>query len=126
MLTDAITRMLPGTLRNEDAYTQESHYDGLLEYPQYTRPWSWRGPRQREDILKSDDNSSVTFLDSNTLSESGEIILTPPEVLRSGHHANIKAWQREQSILRTKQKRPDLWERALAEGLVTENEINLH
>jgi tRNA (guanine37-N1)-methyltransferase len=77
MLTDAITRMLPGTLRNEEAYSLESHFEGLLEYPQYTRPWDFNG-------------------------------MTPPEVLRSGHHANIAAWQREQSILRKKQKRPDL------------------
>ncbi|MDR1805270.1 MAG: tRNA (guanosine(37)-N1)-methyltransferase TrmD [Clostridium sp.] len=80
MLTDAITRVLPGTLRNEEAYSLESHYNGLLEYPQYTRPWDFEG-------------------------------ITPPEILRSGHHANIKAWQLEQSIERTKAKRPDLWER---------------
>jgi len=93
MLTDAITRMLPGTLRNEEAYSLESHYNGLLEYPQYTRPWTWM---------------------------CDEKIIEPPEVLRSGHHANIKAWQREQSILRTKQKRPDLWEKAVAEGFAEE------
>ncbi|MDR3344941.1 MAG: tRNA (guanosine(37)-N1)-methyltransferase TrmD [Oscillospiraceae bacterium] len=81
MLADAITRMLPGTLRNEEAYSLESHYNGLLEYPQYTRPWDWQG-------------------------------MTPPEVLRSGHHANIRAWQQEESLRRTAEKRPDLPERS--------------
>lgn len=80
VLCDSIARMIPGVLKNEDAYTKESHYNGLLEYPQYTRPSVWRG---RE----------------------------VPEVLLSGHHANIEKWQEEQSLLRTQQKRPDLLEK---------------
>ena len=64
ILADCISRMLPGVLPNEDAYTLESHYSGLLEYPQYTRPFEWHGK-------------------------------TVPEVLISGHHANIQKWQRE-------------------------------
>ncbi|MBR5112721.1 MAG: tRNA (guanosine(37)-N1)-methyltransferase TrmD, partial [Clostridia bacterium] len=39
ILADCISRMLPGVLPNEDAFTLESHYSGLLEYPQYTRPY---------------------------------------------------------------------------------------
>lgn len=80
ILTDCISRMLDGVLRNEEAYSLESHYDGLLEYPQYTKPFEWHGK-------------------------------TVPEVLISGHHANIDKWRREQSILRTKEKRPDLYEK---------------
>lgn len=59
MLADSVARMLPGVLANEDAFTLESHYNGLLEYPQYTRPEVWNGIRV-------------------------------PEVLLSGHHANIE------------------------------------
>ncbi|MCR4564408.1 MAG: tRNA (guanosine(37)-N1)-methyltransferase TrmD [Clostridiales bacterium] len=80
ILTDCISRMLDGVLRNEEAYSLESHYEGLLEYPQYTKPYEWRGK-------------------------------TVPEVLISGHHANIEKWRREQSVERTKQKRPDLYEK---------------
>jgi tRNA (guanine37-N1)-methyltransferase len=80
ILTDCISRMLDGVLRNEEAYSLESHYDGLLEYPQYTKPYEWNGKKV-------------------------------PEVLISGHHANIEKWRREQSILRTKEKRPDLYEK---------------
>jgi len=82
ILTDCISRMLDGVLRNEEAYSLESHYDGLLEYPQYTKPYEWRGK-------------------------------TVPEVLISGHHANIEKWRMEQSLLRTKEKRPDLYEKYL-------------
>ncbi len=77
VLCDSVCRMLPGVLKNEDAYTRESHFDGLLEYPQYTRPAVWKG---RE----------------------------VPEVLLSGHHANIEKWQEEQSYKRTLEKRPDM------------------
>lgn len=77
MLADAVARMLPGVLPNEDAFTQESHFSGLLEYPQYTRPFEWQGRQV-------------------------------PEVLISGHHANIAKWQREQSLQRTLERRPDL------------------
>lgn len=81
VLTDAVCRMLDGVLPNDEAKTLESHYNGLLEYPQYTRPPVWRG-------------RSV------------------PEVLLSGHHEKIEAWRREQSLLRTKERRPDLLETA--------------
>ena len=81
ILADAISRMLPGVLANEDAFTLESHYGSLLEYPQYTRPFEWHGEKV-------------------------------PEVLISGHHANIAKWQREQSLKRTLERRPDMLERA--------------
>ncbi len=81
VLADSIARMLPGVLTNEDAYQFESHYSGLLEYPQYTRPFEWHGKQV-------------------------------PDVLISGHHANIAKWQRQQSLLRTKERRPDLFEKA--------------
>ena len=78
---DTVTRLIPGVLGAEDGFKNESHYNGLLEYPQYTRPPVWNGK---------------------------EI----PEVLVSGHHANIKKWKREQSLLITMKKRPDMLERA--------------
>ena len=78
VLVDTIARMVPGVLPDEEAFTAESHWDGLLEHPQYTRPENWRG---RE----------------------------VPEVLLSGHHANIEAWRREMSLRRTKKDRPDLF-----------------
>ena len=81
VLADSISRMLPGVLANDEAYEEESHYNSLLEYPQYTRPFEWHGKQV-------------------------------PEVLISGHHANIMKWRREQSLKRTYERRPDLLETA--------------
>lgn len=74
---DAVSRLVPGVLSAESSYENESHYSGLLEYPQYTRPQVWHGR---------------------------EI----PEVLISGHHANVEKWKREQSLVNTLEKRPDM------------------
>ncbi len=77
-VADAVCRMVPGVLPDETAFQQESHWDGLLEYPQYTHPAQWRG----RDV---------------------------PEVLLSGHHANITRWRRKMSLKRTRRDRPDLF-----------------
>ena len=77
---DAVCRMVPGVLAEDVCFTDESHYSGLLEYPQYTRPEEWRGQRV-------------------------------PDILLSGHHANIEKWRRRQSLLLTRTRRPDLFER---------------
>ena len=79
VMMDCISRLVPGVLNNEESAQTESFDDGLLEYPQYTRPEEWNGKRV-------------------------------PEVLLSGHHANIEKWRLEQSLIRTKERRPDLYE----------------
>ena len=81
VMVDAISRMVPGVLGNQDSGAFESFEGNLLEHPQYSRPEEWHGKKV-------------------------------PEVLLSGHHKNIEAWRRRQSILRTKERRPDLLERA--------------
>lgn len=77
VLIDCIARMVKGVLPNDEAFSQESHFNGLLEHPQYTKPFNWEGKEV-------------------------------PDVLISGHHANIEKWKREQSLLRTYLKRPDM------------------
>jgi tRNA (guanine37-N1)-methyltransferase len=84
ILTDSVARLCPGVLSDEECYTDESHFSGLLEYPQYTRPYIWNG---RE----------------------------VPEVLRSGHHANIVKWKKEQALRRTRERRPDMYEQYIKE-----------
>lgn len=81
VLADVVCRMVPGVLAAEECYENESHFSGLLEYPQYSRPRVWK---ERE----------------------------VPEVLLSGHHQNIERWRRQQSLLRTLQKRPELLQKA--------------
>lgn len=78
---DTVSRLVPGVLASASSYTGESHFNSLLEYPQYTRP---------PEIL-------------------GRKV---PEVLLSGHHANIEKWKREKSLEVTYKKRPDMLDKA--------------
>jgi len=76
-MIEAITRLIPGFMGNAESIVEESHSDGLLEYPSYTKPQVWRE-------------------------------LEVPDVLLSGHHAEIAKWRKAQSVERTKAVRPDL------------------
>jgi tRNA (guanine37-N1)-methyltransferase len=58
VLVEAVTRLLPGVLGNEESATDESFADGLLEHPQYTRPASYRGLDVPE-VLRSGDHARV-------------------------------------------------------------------
>ena len=53
-VADCVCRMVPGVLADEQCYTGESHWDGLLEYPQYTRPELWEGREVPEILVKGD------------------------------------------------------------------------
>ena len=58
ILTDAVARMLPGVLSEDVCFEEESHFDGLLEYPQYTRPSVWRG-RAVPEVLMSGHHENI-------------------------------------------------------------------
>lgn len=55
---DALARMAPGVLSNNECFTEESHFNGLLEYPQYTKPKDWRGIKV-PPVLYSGDHGKV-------------------------------------------------------------------
>ena len=80
IVVDAVSRLVPGVLSNSDSPEYESFSDGLLEYPQYTRPEVWHD-------------------------------MPVPAVLISGDHAKVDRWRHEMSLERTKERRPDLYER---------------
>lgn len=84
VMIDAVARLVPGVLNNDESAQTESHSSGLLEYPQYSRPEEWMGERV-------------------------------PDILLSGHHARIAEWRLEQSLLRTKERRPDMYEQYISE-----------
>jgi len=86
VILEAVVRLLPGVLGNADSLVEESHADGLLEAPVYTKPPTWRD-------------------------------LPVPEILRSGDHARIARWRRDQALLRTARRRPDLLAGPAAPGL---------
>lgn len=79
-LADAVCRMLPGVLSDDLCFEEESHFAGVLEHPQYTRPAVWH-------------DKAV------------------PETLLSGNHAEIAKWKRKQSLLITKKRRPEMFEK---------------
>ena len=81
-MIDAISRMIPGVLHNNESAEDDSLSDGLLEFPQYSRPEVWNGRQV-------------------------------PKILLSGDHAKVDAWRREQSLIRTALRRPDLLEHAV-------------
>ena len=58
VLVDCIGRMVEGVLPSEECFTEESHWNGLLEYPQYTHPVEWNG-RRIPDILLSGDHGKI-------------------------------------------------------------------
>ena len=82
-VTDAVCRMVPGVLADPECFEDESHFNGLLEYPQYTKPREFR---------------------------SREV----PEVLLSGHHANIEKWREQKALEKTAAVRPELIEKRKA------------
>lgn len=57
-VADAVCRMLPGVLSDELCFSEESHFDGLLEYPQYTRPAVWMD-RQVPEVLLSGNHANI-------------------------------------------------------------------
>jgi tRNA (guanine37-N1)-methyltransferase len=77
VMVEAIARLVPGVVGNADSLLEESHEDGLLEYPVFTKPAQWRG----RDV---------------------------PDVLLSGHHAQIARWRRDERLRRTAVHRPDM------------------
>ena len=81
VVVDAVVRQIPGVLGSQESAKGDSHSDGLLEHPQYTR--------------------SQTFRE-----------WAVPPVLLSGNHAEIAKWRREQAVMRTAQRRPDLLQKA--------------
>ena len=84
ILVDCVARLVDGVLAAPECYESESIACGLLEYPQYTRPYEFHGQKV-------------------------------PDVLLSGHHANIDKWRLEKSLELTKERRPDLYERYIKE-----------
>lgn len=86
VMIDAISRNLPGVLGSSNSAETDSFVDGLLEYPQYTRPAVFNG-------------------------------MAVPDVLLSGDHGKIASWRREQQLLRTLQRRPELLDKVSLSGL---------
>ena len=86
IMADAIVRVLPGAIGDEQSALSDSFQDNMLEPPTYTRPAEYHPVGQPDETW------------------------TVPEILLSGHEAKIKEWEYEQALARTKALRPDLLE----------------
>ena len=84
IMTDAIVRVLPGAIGDEQSALSDSFQDNLLEPPVYTRPAEYHPVGNPQDTW------------------------TVPDILLSGHEAKIREWEYEQALRRTKELRPDL------------------
>ena len=91
VMIEAVGRLVPGVLGNHESIAEESFSDGLLEYPQFTRPADFEG---------------------------AEV----PKILLSGNHGAVAKWRHAMSLIRTRDRRPDLIE---ARGGITEDEQSL-
>ncbi len=87
VITEAVLRMIPGVLGKFESGEAESFSESSLEYPQYTKPETF--------VVKELKSKKVKKF-------------SVPKVLLTGHHANIEAWRKEESLKRTKKRRPDL------------------
>ena len=85
IIVDAVSRLCPGVLHNDRSPENESFSDGLLEYPQYSRPEIWHDKKV-------------------------------PEILLSGDHAKVDKWRHEQALIRTRERRPDLYEKYIGKN----------
>ena len=90
VLVDAVARHIPGVVKESESVQRDSFYEGLLDFPIYTKPENYDGK-------------------------------TVPEVLLSGHHAEIERWRRKEALKRTFYRRPDL----LAKAELFEEDIRL-
>jgi tRNA (guanine37-N1)-methyltransferase len=85
VVLDAVARLVPGVVGDEQSIVDESFSRGLLDFPQYTRP------------------AMVT-----RTGRAGAVDLPVPDVLLSGNHADIRRWRKREAVARTLERRPDL------------------
>ena len=93
VLIDAVARLVPGVLGDENSALDESIYSGLLEYPQYTQPRTYKYGCDK----KCDSAQEVAYTE------------TVPDVLLSGNHKEIELWRFRESVRLTKERRPDIF-----------------
>ena len=93
VIIDAVARLVPGVVGDEQSVAEDSFCRGLLDFPHYTRP---------------------AEIDGGAAGQTGTIsdALRVPDVLLSGNHAEIRRWRKRESLSRTLERRPDLLESA--------------
>jgi tRNA (guanine37-N1)-methyltransferase len=94
VVLDAVARLVPGVVGDEQSVAEDSFSRGLLDFPQYTRPAE----------IKVDGGAAG----SEAMNDSADRVLAVPPVLLSGNHAEIRRWRKRAALSRTLDRRPDL------------------
>jgi tRNA (guanine37-N1)-methyltransferase len=100
VVIDAVARLVPGVVGDQQSVADDSFSRGLLDFPQFTRPpeIAWHAGGGRGD---------------GSANASAERVLRVPDVLLSGNHAEIRRWRKRQALARTLERRPDLLDEAV-------------
>ena len=94
VVVDAVARLVPGVVGDEQSVVEDSFSRGLLDFPQFTRP--------PEIACRGGAGTG------GSATASAERVLRVPDVLLSGNHAEIRRWRKRQAVARTLERRPDL------------------
>ncbi len=73
VITDAVARMVNGVLKTEEGYTNESHYEGLLEHAQYTRPFEWRNRKVPEVLISGHEKNINEYRKQDSIKRTKEL-----------------------------------------------------
>ncbi len=104
VVLDAVARLVPGVVGDEQSVVHDSFTRGLLDFPQYTRPPEISCAKASPDGGGAKASTSAKV----PADRSAERILRVPDVLLSGNHAEIRRWRKRQAVARTLERRPDL------------------
>jgi tRNA (guanine37-N1)-methyltransferase len=107
VVIDAVARLVPGVVGDEQSVVEDSFSRGLLDFPHYTRP-AELVCTGREGLDDPPVDRSVGSTTERTLVEMPVRTLRVPDVLLSGNHAEIRRWRKRQAVMRTMERRPDL------------------
>jgi tRNA (guanine37-N1)-methyltransferase len=88
VILDAVARLVPGVVGDEQSVAEDSFSRGLLDFPQYTRP--------------------AEVATGGSAGRAGPAVLKVPDVLMSGNHGDIRRWRKREAVSRTLERRPDL------------------
>ena len=94
VFADALSRMVPGVLSNNECFTEESHFNGLLEYPQYTRPETWHEKKVPEVLLSGDHKKIEAWRHEASLVRTAE---RRPDLLENAFQISCACNEKEES-----------------------------
>jgi tRNA (guanine37-N1)-methyltransferase len=116
VMLDAIARLIPGVVGDEQSVAGDSFNRGLLDFPHYTRPAELCSAKASASDATAnglaDPSTGLRVDPEQSRRAEGGQVLRVPDVLLSGHHAEIRRWRKREALARTLERRPDLLDTA--------------